>query len=78
MRAPVFHVEELRLLKAQVQDIARVCTAVAKGDLSQKMMVPAQGVVMVQLKDVINTMTHKFFFWLKFLIYIDVTDAMLR
>ena len=49
-------VEELRLLKTQVQDVARVCEAVARGDLSQKITVPVQGVVMVQLKDVINTM----------------------
>jgi osomolarity two-component system, sensor histidine kinase NIK1 len=51
-------VEELRLLKAQVQDVARVCNAVARGDLSQKITVPVQGVVMVQLKDVINTMVY--------------------
>ena len=38
-------VEELRLLKAQVQDVARVCNAVACGDLSQKITVPVQGVV---------------------------------
>lgn len=53
-------VEELRLLKAQVQDVARVCNAVARGDLSQKITVPVQGVVMVQLKDVINTMVCPF------------------
>ncbi|KAG6379634.1 hypothetical protein JVT61DRAFT_10152 [Boletus reticuloceps] len=52
-------VEELRLLKAQVPDVARVCNAVARGDLSQKITVPVQGVVMVQLKDVINTMVDK-------------------
>ncbi|KAG9087983.1 hypothetical protein FRC06_002273 [Ceratobasidium sp. 370] len=52
-------VEELKLLKAQVQDVARVCKAVAEGDLSQKITVPVQGVVMVQLKDVINTMVDK-------------------
>jgi methyl-accepting chemotaxis protein len=52
-------VEELRLLKAQVQDVARVCNAVACGDLSQKITVPVQGVVMVQLKDVINGMVDK-------------------
>jgi methyl-accepting chemotaxis protein len=52
-------VEELKLLKAQVQDVARVCNAVARGDLSQKITVPVQGVVMVQLKDVINTMVDK-------------------
>ena len=51
-------IEELRLLKAQVQDVARVCNAVARGDLSQKITVPVQGVVMVQLKDVINTMVR--------------------
>lgn len=52
-------VEELKLLKAQVQDVARVYNAVARGDLSQKITVPVQGVVMVQLKDVINTMFAK-------------------
>jgi osomolarity two-component system sensor histidine kinase NIK1 len=57
-------VEELKLLKAQVQDVARVCNAVARGDLSQKITVPVQGVVMVQLKDVINTMVScRFFFF---------------
>ena len=55
-------VEELKLLKAQVQDVARVCNAVARGDLSQKITVPVQGVVMVQLKDVINTMVRGSFF----------------
>ncbi|KAI0919650.1 hypothetical protein AcV5_001658 [Taiwanofungus camphoratus] len=52
-------VEELKLLKAQVQDVARVCNAVATGDLSQKITVPVQGVVMVQLKEVINAMVDK-------------------
>jgi osomolarity two-component system sensor histidine kinase NIK1 len=52
-------VEELQLLKAQVQDVARVCRAVAAGDLSQKVTVAVQGVVMVQLKDVINTMVER-------------------
>ena len=50
-------VEEPKLLKAQVQDVSRVCNAVARGDLSQKITVLVQGVVMVQLKDVINTMS---------------------
>jgi hypothetical protein len=50
--------EELQLLKAQVHDVARVCNAVARGDLSQKITVTVQGVVMVQLKDVINTMVR--------------------
>jgi osomolarity two-component system, sensor histidine kinase NIK1 len=52
-------VEELHLLKAQVQDVARVCKAVADGDLTQKIEVGVQGPVMVQLKDVINTMVDK-------------------
>jgi osomolarity two-component system sensor histidine kinase NIK1 len=50
---------ELQLLKDQVQDVARVCNAVARGDLSQKIAVPVQGVAMVQLKDIINTMVDK-------------------
>ena len=49
-------VDELKLLKTQVQDVARGCNAVARGDLSQKITVPVQGVVMIQLKDVINAM----------------------
>jgi osomolarity two-component system sensor histidine kinase NIK1 len=54
---PVFSSEtaELQLLKDQVQDVTRVCNAVAR-DLSQKITVPVQGVIMVQLKDVVNTM----------------------
>jgi osomolarity two-component system, sensor histidine kinase NIK1 len=48
--------EELRLLKAQLGDVARVCNAVARGDLSHKITVPVRGTVMVQLKDIINTM----------------------
>jgi len=52
-------VEELRLLKAQVSDVARVCKAVVDGDLTQKITVPVQGPVMVQLKDVINTMVDR-------------------
>ncbi|PWN21694.1 hypothetical protein BCV69DRAFT_152360 [Microstroma glucosiphilum] len=51
--------EELRLLKAQVQDIARVCKAVAFGDLSQHILVPVQGPVMVELKDIINQMVDR-------------------
>ncbi|KAH8802033.1 hypothetical protein DL96DRAFT_1672185 [Flagelloscypha sp. PMI_526] len=49
-------VEELGLLKAQVEDVSRVCKAVALGDLSQKITVQAKGEVMAQLKDVINSM----------------------
>ena len=54
-------VDELKLLKTQVQDVARVCNAVARGDLSQKITVPVQGVVMIQLKDVINGMVSSLF-----------------
>ncbi|KAI0044635.1 hypothetical protein FA95DRAFT_1544784 [Auriscalpium vulgare] len=51
--------EELKLLKAQVLDVLRVCNAVATGDLSQKITAPVQGVVVVQLKDVINKMVDR-------------------
>jgi len=54
---PTEPLEELRLLKSQLGDIARVCNAVARGDLSQKITVShVQGTIMVQLKDVVNTM----------------------
>ena len=49
-------VEELRLLKAQVSDVARVCNAVAHGDLTQRITVPVWGTVTTQVKDVVNTM----------------------
>lgn len=49
-------VDELRLLKDQIKDVAKVCSAVARGDLSKKVTVPVHGVVMVDLKDVINGM----------------------
>ncbi|KAJ7700938.1 hypothetical protein B0H16DRAFT_1834390, partial [Mycena metata] len=39
-----------------VRDVSRVCNAVATGDLTQKITVPVQGDLMVQLKKVINTM----------------------
>jgi osomolarity two-component system sensor histidine kinase NIK1 len=52
-------VEELRLLKAQLPDVAHVCEAVANGDLTQKITVPVQGPLMVQIKDLINTMVDK-------------------
>ena len=53
---PTEPLEELRLLKSQLGDIARVCNAVARGDLSHKITMPVQGIIMVQLKDVVNTM----------------------
>lgn len=65
--------KELELLKAQVQDIARVCKvshpyqcesrltrqAVATGDLTQKIVVPVEGPSMTELKDIINTMVDR-------------------
>ena len=51
--------KELELLKAQVQDIMRVCKAVATGDLTQKIIVPVEGPTMVELKDIINNMVDQ-------------------
>ncbi|KAF8884643.1 hypothetical protein BD779DRAFT_1674025 [Infundibulicybe gibba] len=51
--------EELKLLRLQVQDVTRVCNAVAHGDLGQIVIVPVQGVVMVQFKDTVNTMVDR-------------------
>ena len=45
-------------LTAQVRNIAQVATAVAKGDLSQKITVDARGEIL-QLKDTINTMVDQ-------------------
>src|SRR5215470_12276077 len=45
-------------LTGQVRDVARVATAVAKGDLSQKITVDVKG-EMVQLKETINTMVDE-------------------
>ncbi|MFF3157442.1 MULTISPECIES: HAMP domain-containing protein [unclassified Streptomyces] len=45
-------------LTAQVRSIAQVATAVAKGDLSQKITVTARGEVL-ELKDTINTMVDQ-------------------
>ncbi|MGC4064662.1 MAG: HAMP domain-containing protein [Polyangiaceae bacterium] len=43
-------------LTAQVRSIAKVTTAVANGDLSQKITVDARGEEMFELKNTINTM----------------------
>lgn len=48
--SPMSAETELDLLKAQVQDIARVCKAVALGDLTQKIIVPVKGQEMIELK----------------------------
>jgi len=45
-------------LTSQVRNIALVTTAVARGDLSQKITVPAQGEI-AELKDTVNTMVDQ-------------------
>jgi HAMP domain-containing protein/signal transduction histidine kinase/ActR/RegA family two-component response regulator len=45
-------------LTSQVRNIAQVATAVAKGDLSQKITVDAQGEIL-ELKDTVNTMVDQ-------------------
>ena len=45
-------------LTSQVRNIAQVATAVARGDLSQKITVAAQGEIL-ELKDVVNTMVDQ-------------------
>jgi HAMP domain-containing protein/signal transduction histidine kinase/CheY-like chemotaxis protein len=45
-------------LTSQVRDIAQVATAVAKGDLSQKIDVAARGEIL-ELKDTVNTMVDQ-------------------
>ncbi|HKB31047.1 MAG TPA: HAMP domain-containing protein, partial [Streptosporangiaceae bacterium] len=52
------HASEVTQMAAQVRDIAQVATAVATGDLSQKITVGAQGEIL-QLKDTINTMVDQ-------------------
>lgn len=49
-------VEELKWLKMQVSDIARVCQAVSRGDFTHRITIPVESVVMVQLRDVVNNM----------------------
>ena len=51
--------KELRQLKAQIKDFARVCKAVARGDLSQKVEVKVQGADLIELKEDINGMVEK-------------------
>src|SRR5689334_25341488 len=45
-------------LTSQVRNIAQVTTAVAKGDLSQKITVDAQGEIL-ELKSTVNTMVDQ-------------------
>ena len=51
--------DELRLVKVLVSDAIRVCDAVSRGDLSQKITATVQGAFMVQVKGVINGMVDK-------------------
>jgi osomolarity two-component system sensor histidine kinase NIK1 len=51
--------QELKQLKAQIKDFARVCKAVARGDLSQKVEVNVQGEDLRELKEDINGMVEK-------------------
>ncbi|KAH0580238.1 hypothetical protein H2248_001756 [Termitomyces sp. 'cryptogamus'] len=64
--------QELPLLKDQVQDILCVCNAIAHGNLLQKFKVPVQGVVMVQLKDIINKIVHKPGSWYRRVLILNV------
>jgi methyl-accepting chemotaxis protein len=52
-------VGELARLQIQVQDVARVCRAVARGDLTQEITVDIEGGVMGELKGSINTIVTK-------------------
>ncbi|KIL58310.1 hypothetical protein M378DRAFT_15628 [Amanita muscaria Koide BX008] len=51
--------EENVWLCALVVDAARVCDAVSKGDLNQKITAPSQGSAMTNLKEIINEMVGK-------------------
>ncbi|KAF5368030.1 hypothetical protein D9758_004333 [Tetrapyrgos nigripes] len=53
-------VEELRLLKQQLKEVTLVCKAVTDGNLTQKIIVSVEGMAMMSLKDVVNTMVDKF------------------
>ena len=57
--SPLSPEKELELLRAQVRDIARVCRAVAMGDLENKITVPVEGPIMSELKEVINGMVDQ-------------------
>src|SRR5213076_3328009 len=45
-------------LTTQVRDVSKVATAIASGDLTQKITVEARGEIL-QIKDVINTMVDQ-------------------
>ncbi|KAJ7743302.1 hypothetical protein B0H14DRAFT_3897663 [Mycena olivaceomarginata] len=50
--------EELRLLKEQIHDISRVCSAIAVGDLTQRVTVSVQDEGMVKLKEAERRCCH--------------------
>lgn len=50
--------EELKMLKTQLSDVARVCDAVSRGDLSQKITTAVNGAVMIQLKETVDNMVR--------------------
>ncbi|EIN06496.1 hypothetical protein PUNSTDRAFT_145080 [Punctularia strigosozonata HHB-11173 SS5] len=52
-------VAELNVLKSQIQDIAEVCAAVAKGDLKKRITVQVNSATMIHLKDSLNGMVDK-------------------
>src|SRR5207245_8335767 len=45
-------------LTVQLRDVSKVATAIAKGDLTQKITVDVKGEIL-QIKDVINTMVEQ-------------------
>ncbi|KAF7783377.1 hypothetical protein Agabi119p4_1401 [Agaricus bisporus var. burnettii] len=47
--------EEVKLLKAQIHDVTRVCTAIWRGDLDQKVEVEAEGEMLI-LKSTMNVL----------------------
>ncbi|KAH9475099.1 Hybrid signal transduction histidine kinase J [Psilocybe cubensis] len=48
--------EEIRLLKSQLEDVARVCESVSRGNLGHKITSPVEGGIMAQVKDSVNSM----------------------
>ncbi|KAJ3571127.1 hypothetical protein NP233_g3964 [Leucocoprinus birnbaumii] len=55
---------KLKQLEVEIQDITRICTAISRGDLSQRIIIsndsePGQNTAMNELKDVVNTMIGK-------------------
>ena len=49
-------------MQTHVQDVVRICAAVARGDLSQRITRPVCGSLATQLKDAINKMVRRYYF----------------